>query len=533
MRLISYYVLHTTKNILRRLFHSKTGIVILIVAAAIMVGMVASSLEESETASQTVQQIMEEQQKQEHMQEVLFMCSGIVLLLIFLTQIGSGEKRGTGIFQMADVNLLFASPIKPQSILLVRITLQMGGYLLASVYMLFQLPNLVLNLNLSLLGAFGILIAYYLMLVVGSLCSIMTYCIAANHPRIKAMIRPAVYIIAGGFLLAFGYAVQILKYSPLEAGMKIFGGRWFYQIPLIGWIKGVASAFIQKDMMRAILFGVLIVVGIVLLLILIYRMPVDFYEDAMTGAQKMQERINASKEGRTVSRKRSEKIKRTDEIGAGFGANAFYYKTVYNHRRFAKFHLFTPSSQIYYVICIGIALLRILVQKNTDITVLFVVMGFLALFMSNGAILSSELDQNYIYLIPEKEVNKVIFCSLADLRNYTLDSFLPFAIACIMLRTEPILAIGYYLLLVSFYYISVQMGAWMDLLFPTSVAVQIKQTACYFLKIFAVLPALIVFVVFYYLGNVTGGVYTAAMISAICGAVFMFSCPGLLKKGKK
>ncbi len=40
----------------------------------------------------------------------------IVFLAILLWGMYSGSKNGTDIFQMADVNLLFTAPMKPQSV---------------------------------------------------------------------------------------------------------------------------------------------------------------------------------------------------------------------------------------------------------------------------------------------------------------------------------------------------------------------------------------------------------------------------------
>ena len=69
----------------------------------------------------------------------------VIVLLILGFGARSGMKQGSDIFVMADVNFLFTAPMKPQSVLLFRLTFQMLGIITGSLYLLFQIPNLVLN----------------------------------------------------------------------------------------------------------------------------------------------------------------------------------------------------------------------------------------------------------------------------------------------------------------------------------------------------------------------------------------------------
>ena len=59
--------------------------------------------------------------------------AGVAVLVLFmlLSAIHSGTKKGSDIFLMADVNFLFTAPIKPQSVLLFRLT-SISGFRYAS-----------------------------------------------------------------------------------------------------------------------------------------------------------------------------------------------------------------------------------------------------------------------------------------------------------------------------------------------------------------------------------------------------------------
>ena len=75
----------------------------------------------------------------------------IVFLAILLWGMYSGSKDGTDIFQMADVNLLFTAPMKPQSVFDVSTEF---FRLVATVFRVhisgfFRFQNLVVNMGIG------------------------------------------------------------------------------------------------------------------------------------------------------------------------------------------------------------------------------------------------------------------------------------------------------------------------------------------------------------------------------------------------
>ena len=54
---------------------------------------------------------------------IVEMVTGGVVILITLVSLAGGDKSGSKIFTMADVNFLFPSPKKPQSVLMFRVVL--------------------------------------------------------------------------------------------------------------------------------------------------------------------------------------------------------------------------------------------------------------------------------------------------------------------------------------------------------------------------------------------------------------------------
>lgn len=532
MRIIPFYIVHTTKNLIKRTLHSKGGIAMILFFVVFTVIMVISVVGGKPQPDPTATELIAEQMKKVKANQIFGMVVSGVFLLFFFFQLVTGDKKGSQIFQMSDVNFLFAAPIRPQSILIFRILLQMGASLLGTVYMIYQMPNLVVNVGLSFGGAFGILLCYFLMLVLGTLCSIYIYCFCANHPWVKENIHRIIYGLYIALILAYVVQLQFYKLSVYDAGVNILNGTWFNKIPIIGWLKGLTMAFIDNNMRNIVLYGVLCVLSILVLILLIYRTPADYYEDAMETAKKMHENLVAVKEGRTIERKRSDKINRTQLIRHGFGANIFYYKSVDMVKRFAKLGYFTSTNQFFWVLCLGSAFLTRFVIKSNALFVIVPIMALISLFLSMGNALATEISLNYIFLVPETAEKKIIYCSLADLRNFVFDSSIPYLVAMIILKADLVLAIGCYLMIVSLYFISDQMGAWLELIFPSTTSMATKVILIY-MKFLAVIPGGIALLIGLALGNLTIGIYASAIFSIPSGVIFMCLCPGLLKKGKK
>ena len=189
MGLFSYYALHTLKNQLKKLF--KSWVLIFIIACFVigaLIGAFAATVseksEEMEAASgEVTEEFSEELPEEEDEDEedtfgdfleangtdtngFIELIAGGLILALFVVFAFNADKNGSKIFLPADVNLLFSSPMKPQSVLMFRLLTQLGMMVAASLYMVFQLPNLILNMGLSVFAAFMLLVAWFLLISV-------------------------------------------------------------------------------------------------------------------------------------------------------------------------------------------------------------------------------------------------------------------------------------------------------------------------------------------------------------------------------
>lgn len=535
MRVIRYYILHAGKNSIKRLLKSPIGAILCICLCILMVSMFFSIKEKTEKRQTVSVEILQQQDADNAREvEVLLVIASVVLFLYFTYQIGSGQKKGTYIFQMPDVNLLFSAPLKPQTNLMLRLISKMGGSLAAALYMIFQLPNLIANMGMPVAGALGLLFNYFLMLVMGMLCSVLTYCLCGQFDILKKVIRPIIYIVLG--LVGVVYIVQVLIIgkSPADAGIWLFNSKWFYGVPFAGWIKGLSAGFLENKVSYIAIFGAIILFSSILMVVLIFTIKTDFYEDAMSGAQKIQEAVNASKEGRqtAVERKHSKKVNRTMEMKSGFGANTFYYKAVMTHLRGKKLGLFNGSSTFFYVLCIGISLFSTYILKR-DLFLLFnIVLLFVSFFYSAGSSISYELSNNFMFLIPESAFKKAAYNCFADMQNYLYDTALPYVIACVIFGKDMATILAGYFLMISFFYLFNQVGAWIDMICPSTIGLQLRAFVLLLLRIVAVIPVLIVFLLGKVLWSTMVGIILCDFLFVGFGTLFLRLSSLLIHKGR-
>mgnify|MGYP002520377103 CR=1 FL=1 len=86
---------------------------------------------------------------------------------------------------MADVNFLFPAPMRPQSVMMFRLVFQLAGAIVASLYMLGQIPNLVINVGLGGLAISALFIGWIMLLFLTRIFSVFTY----TNPRIHEQDR--------------------------------------------------------------------------------------------------------------------------------------------------------------------------------------------------------------------------------------------------------------------------------------------------------------------------------------------------------
>ncbi len=546
MRLFGYYAWHSFKNQIKKLF--KTWVLIFFVVCFLLGGLIgfgAAMLEDAAppqedpgyTEELPDEDIPENPMSPEETAALMELVVGGILLAVFVFMAVSADKNGSKIFLPADVNLLFASPMKPQSVLLFRLMTQLGVVLLSSVYLAFQIPNMVLNMGLDIWVAVGFMAAWLLALAAGKLLQILLYTVASTYDGLKRHLRKGIY---GFLILAAGAYFLYSQLSGLDyyaAAVRFFNHEITWFIPFWGWLKAFCMSVLAGDILGIVLSVLAILGGGAVLVVIIWRIPADFYEDAMAKSQETAELLEvaqAEKSTGFVKRKkdRSEKLRR-DGMNRGWGASVFFWRVMYNRFRFAHFGIFTKTAETYFLAAAAVgALCRFVIETDGTLPVVLTLAVF-AFFRSLGNPLAEDTSKDFFRMIPESTGKKLFYSILGGSACCGMDLLPALALTWILCGSNPLILLAWALVILSVDFYATNVGAFIDLSVPVAAGKTIKQVVQIMFIYFGLLPDIAVMAVGLVLGQVAPAALGAAALNIALGSIFLALTPLFLDPKEK
>lgn len=550
MRMVGYYAWHTFINSIKKMFRSTFVIVLaLIVGVGLVFGVTAgvitsfvsndTKIVEEDTRNMEAEENLEEEEATlpPEISEVImgYVEAGIELLLIafLLWGIYTGSKKGSDIFLMADVNFLFTAPLHPQSVLMFRLSFQMVATLLGSIYLLFQIPNLVTNLGLSMFAVMMLFAAWIVLLIFQKLVSVLAYTLAATNEKWKGYILPFIIGLSAVILGGTG-AVYLWMGRDLTKMLSIlYTSRWSRMVPMIGWFKGMIMTAVEGNKVASLLYFLALLAGMVLLIFLIWHVKADFYEDAMTGAVTRDEIMNAAKEGRKTSGKeRSDKVKRNAELG-GFGASVFLKKELYNRKRFAKLGFITNTMLTYVMLSVGLSWLSIKVFEVSGFVVVGVVIAGFAFFRNYGNPIATETSMNWLYMVPDSPYKKVFYAMMAGTYGCVLDLLPALIIGMVLTGEQPYVMMLWLVMLVTMDFMLSTVGMLLEVLLPATALDTVKAMVQMVLKMFMIIVIIVLFAIGGVLVDIWLGLVLNIVVNCIIGGILFWIYPAMLHEGIK
>lgn len=558
MRLWAYYAGHTFINGIKKLFR-KSFLIILacIIGSSILFGIIGGAaglgfaiITEQKEAEEEEDVIVEEEGDVEDLkvdstpkwmsdftEKTKAACweAGAELLVLIFVVLGilEGKKDGNSIFLMADVNLLFTAPRKPQSVMMFRMAFQMLGAIGASVVILFQIPNLKFSAGLSNLAILAIVLGWMMTMVLYKVLSIFAYAVAASYRWIK----PYVIWIAVAIVIAFlGPVVfiymtngQVLS-DAIERG---FATTWTRFIPFIGWLKGFVAAAVLEDGWMALFYAGLFIVGIAGLVLLVWNMKVDFYEDSLAGAQVRQAAIEKNQEKIKATQKpKKHGMQKNKEIAfRGWGASTFFAKELVIRKRSSFLGFVTPSMLIYLILAILVGPMKLQVN-GLGLTILGIILAFVMFIINTQNPLQGENTQNWLLLVPASAFSKVFYAMLGVLSNTILDLLPAMVVLCIFSEEGVVRTLLWYAFLVTITFMVSATNLFLATMLPGASFDKIKEMLRYLFLSLEGCMLLIPFLV----GLIACGwelaIGIGIVISIALGCAFGISYPSLLKRGQ-
>lgn len=556
MRLWGYYALHTFINTIKKIFKSKVMIVILcsfLIGGVVggSVGFISSLVEDQAQTESSVSKDdktndpaqMEEDFMTVHadaIRESIPAATMILLLVVVLWGIYGGSKKGSDFFLMADANILFAAPLKAQTVLMFRLSFQMLALLTFTFYLIFQVPSMKLILGLDNFAIVAIFLAWGMLLFMSKLMSVFTYTLTATYEHLKKYVVPFVFAV-GLLVVAATGAVYISTGNDYMATLRLtYGADWSNYIPVFGWYKAMVMNAINGHVFASLGYMALNLVFLIALVWGIWHIKADFYEDALAGAQKRDDMTKAALEGRNINKDKKQSAKRTQKLEhkvrksyelKGWGASVFLHKSILNRRRFSKFGFVTNTLLLYLAIGgLGAAFMAYKTDLR-EISVVGLIMALTLFFRNFGNPIEIESSHNWLFLVPEDPYKKVLYAILAGSVDCVLDLLPGIVVATVILRGNPLMALLWLATLVSMDFMFSCFGLLLQAILPSGAMDVVKSMLQMMLRAFIIVVIVIAFAIGTVLQGLALGAVFCMFTSLAVGTICFIVYPSLLHRG--
>ena len=563
MRLFGYYALHSFKNALKKLM--KTWLVFflacLVLGGAVGAGVAALTRKEepepepeaniTETAppAEASDEIPDPEALEDldltgtiaspagllerlglEKTDLIEAAVGLIILAVLLIEMISADKNGSKIFLPADVSLLFASPMQPQSVLMFRLGMQMGVAALGGLCMLFQLPNLIFNLGMSAFAAWMIIVTWCCTIVIGRLLQVLCYLLCAAHPGFRVKLRWGVYFLLILLAAAFVLVWRRGGAHPLRAAVDVLNAPAAQWIPIWGWLKGLVYYAAEDNVPLLLVCLVLTLLSMAALVLVIRHTRADFYEDAMAKSEetaalleKMRSERNNSLFFRQKKKDRSERLER-DGLNKGCGANVFFYRTLYNRRRFAVRGVLTKTMESYLLVACLLSLLCRFAFHSDSLSPAAIGLAVVAFFRSLGNPLEQDTCNDYFRLVPEPAARKLFWSLLGGTVCCVLDALPALLLSVILLRCNPLPAPGWLLFIGSVDFFATAVGSFIGAAVPVKGGKTVKQIIQILFLYFGLLPDAAIMIIGVMTERLWLALIAAAGLNLLLGLLFAALC---------
>ncbi len=563
MRLFLYYASHSLLNTIKKVMKTWVAFILIIIVFGTVVGLVTSLFTKKEksgndtpdTAVTTVVDGEEGQGEELTLEDaadgsfakskigqmmkkynitkeqIVDLAISAVFLLVLATNILNAQNSSK-IFLPADVPMLFSSPMRPQSVLMFRLLCTLGTSLIVSLFMLFQIPNLTINAGLSLWGAVSLVIVYAMILVFSTLVQVIFYTITSRMKTGTGNIKTFLAVVYGAVFLGFAAFTAISKLSLVEGLFAYFASTKTHWVPFWGWLRGISYYACIGDMTMSMIYLGLFVVACAVLVLIIWKLKADFYEDAMFAAEHKAEQLESAKKaakGGVATREKERKASLDREgFHYGSGANVFLYKAVFNRFRFAKLRIFSTTMIVYTIVAGVVAWFARGYSHGDAFFIPAAVLGVMAFYRTMGDPIREDTSRDFFMLIPETHHKKLMYSILGSLSVTAIDLVLPMVVAAIMLKANPLNVLVWFAFVLSISFFATVVGTLISLSLPKDQAQTISVVVQMIFLYFGLTPSAMALIIGILVGHVLTAVAVGCAINVLIGFLVSLILPSVL-----
>ncbi|NLW03193.1 MAG: ABC transporter permease [Clostridiaceae bacterium] len=341
---------------------------------------------------------------------------GIVMLVFaffYYTSLKLGIEKGSSYFRMADVNLVFTSPLRPNQVLLYGFIRQLWGTMLFVFLALCQIPNLKNNFALQPYGVPMLLISVVAYTLSYPLISMVIYSWTSVKKERKMLMKRI--FDAAAIAVALVFLLDLVRTRDFGQSLgNTFDSPVVHYFPVIGWTGSIASSAVYGFNAPFYVGAAGMLVLIIGLSLLIYRMKLDYYEDVMAATEYAEQIIKAKREGKNIAQFLKTR-KNVHGSLSGEGAKALFAKNMLEIRKTSIFLFFDRMSVSVILSSIMFRLIMPSQELGGFSLLLILAMSsyMLLLFQVQGRWVA-EAEKHFIYLVPASSYEKLFFATLSD-----------------------------------------------------------------------------------------------------------------------
>ena len=398
MGALSYLLITRTKNQFLQFIRSPGKVIY----AAILVFAIVMSFESGEPEFCTNYRQVGE----------LYVILWAVYTFVFITVSKNGFSNGSALFSMADVNLLFTSPIKNTDILIHAMLRQLGRSVFVGVILLMQFNTIHGYYGVSYSEFLLMVLFYGLTVFFSNMFSVMLYTLCSGNEKRVVFIKFIYYSVVAFFAV---YGIIGSYHSgtfTVESTVLCLSKDLFLFFPVSGYfvmiLKGISAVNLSFT-----------AVGVAMLLLLVacffvsvFVRKSEFYENVITSAE-----ISSNPGGASSDDVSSGKKIKLGKIGftKGSGAGAVYEKNKIENRRSGV--LYIDLLTVVYALINSVCALAF-----DSVWMVFAAGIYLLMFSVSSGRWAKELKNPYIYLIPEKSSKKLFYMLKEQLLMHLVQS---------------------------------------------------------------------------------------------------------------
>lgn len=453
----------------------------------------------------------------------------LVIVAFIMWGIYSGTKNGSDIFLMADVNLMFTAPMKPQSVMLFRLSFQMAAAFVASLYMLAQIPNLINGFGLKALGIVALMLGWVMLLILSRIFSVFTYTICSAHEKLKAMVVPIVIGIAA-ITVCPAFLMYTTNGGNIAAIAKAYSANWIRFIPIVGWYKGMIGYALEDNLLMYLVFVGLMLIGFAAMVAVVWNIKADFYESALSGAKTRQEMLEKKQNTKPKKVKHSKRESKEYSL-SGKGAGAFFSKEMLLYRRYAFGGIVSTRMVIYAGIIASVNILIYRAFEYSNFAITAIILLVIVYFAGLESPIASDTNTTWLFLVPENPYKKLFALMGADLLKLAINMLPSIIIASAFSKENVGIVILWYITILAVNFMLESVRLMIDALVPSKGMDTIKSMVQAILKMLVLVILVVAFAVGFLIASWFGALIINLILAVVVGGLLFAIYPSMLHNG--